>query len=271
MFLSSIGSGPGVLDYFRLPWDICLLGGNGHADFDGYIGPILLMVPILWLAIRPRRFEIRFLLFFSLVYFVMWGALIQQLRFLVPILPVLCMVLALLIYESPKAWHKTTVFIFVFCLLTMGINTYIHLDRFNRLAPHKYIAGFQSQDDFLGSHLSSYPAVAYINDHLTDTDKVLFVFLLNGPYYCERPYVYDPVFEANTFMGAIKAEASATDALGRLEEQGITHILLNYDFVPSIAFILEPIHREKFVELMGMLSPQTEFGSYKLYEVGRRL
>ncbi|MBW1742174.1 MAG: glycosyltransferase family 39 protein [Deltaproteobacteria bacterium] len=267
IFLSNIGSRPGIIDYFRIPWDVCLLGGKGKADFDGYIGPIFLLVPILLVAIRPKLAEIRFMLFFSAVYFVIWGAVIQQLRFLVPIFPALCVALGLLIHKSPEAWRRTRPFILLFCLFTMGINAYIHVDRFMCLAPYKYVIGIQSEKDFLRSHLCSYTAIEYINDHLTARDKVLFVFLRDGPYYCDRPYAYDPVFEANTFMDAIKAGKSAAGALAHLRQKGITHVLLNHNYVPSIGFILEPKQREKFAGVLGLLSLQAGFQNYSLFEV----
>jgi len=116
MFLSFVGSGPGILNYLRLPWDICFVGGGTRPDFDGFIGPIFLLVPILSVAVRPKSVEIRFMLFFSLLYFILWGMLIQQLRLLFPILPILSIVLALLIYKSPQAWLRTRSCILYFSL-----------------------------------------------------------------------------------------------------------------------------------------------------------
>jgi len=270
LFLSFVGSESGILNYLKLPWDICFFGGGGRPDFDGYIGPIFLLVPILSVAIRPKLVEIRFMLFSSSIYFLLWGALIQQLRLLVPIFPMLSIILALLIHKSPERWRKTRLCILFFCLLTMILNTYFHVDRYRRIAPHQYIAGNQSETEFLRSHLNSYPAIEYINHHLTDQDKVLFVFLCDGPYYCERPYVYDPVFEANTFMDAIRASTSAAGALVRFRQKGITHILLNHDYMASIASILEKRHRGKLSRLLALLSPQACFGKYRLYEVNGR-
>jgi hypothetical protein len=268
LFLSFVGSEPGILNYLRLPWDVCFVGGGGRPDFDGYIGPIFLLVLILSMAMRPKLVEIRLMLFFSAIYFVLWGLLIQQLRFLVPIFPMLCIVLALLTHKSRATWPMTSFSILSFCVFTMAINTYIHIDRIKRIAPQKYIGGTQSEAEFLRSQLHSYPAIEYINLYLTDQDKVLFVFLGDGPYYCKRPYVYDPVFEANTFMHIIKKSTSETDALVHFRQKGITHILLNHDYVSSISSILEERHRGKFSGLLGLLLPQEDFRNYRLYEVG---
>ena len=204
------------------------------------------------------------------ILFAIWGAVIQQLRFLMPTLPVLCMVLGLLIHAIPKAWRNARSCVLLFCLLTLALNTYIYVDCFKSLAPYKHLLGIQSEKDFLRSRLPSYPAIEYINEHLTDRDKVLFVFLRDGPYYCNCPYIYDPVFEANTLIHAIKAGKSAAGALARLRQKGITHILLNRDFLPSIEFILEPKQRVKFAGLLGMLSRQERFKHYTLCEVHPR-
>ncbi len=267
MFLSFVGSGPGVLNYLRLPWDVCFLGGAGRPDFDGYIGPIFLLVPIILISTRPKSVDIRLMLFFSLLYFVLWGMLIQQLRLLLPVFPVLSIVLALLIHKASKACLPTRLCILFFCLFTLVINLYFHLDHVRRIAPQKYLSGIQTEAQFLKSHLPSYPAIEYINRHLTDQDKVLFVFLGSGPYYCTRPNVYDPVFEANTLMDVVKTSSSAEEALAHFRQKAITHVLMNHDYAPSIASILEERHREKYFKLMGLLSPQVSFGNYRLYRI----
>jgi 4-amino-4-deoxy-L-arabinose transferase-like glycosyltransferase len=270
MFLSFVGSGPGILNYLRLPWDVCFVGGAGQPDFDGFIGPIFLLVPILSIAVRPRSVDIRLMLFFSLLYFILWGMLIQQLRLLLPIFPALSIVLALLLHKGSKAWLSTRLCILFFCLFTLAINLYFHLDYVRRIAPQKYLSGIQTEAQFLRSHLPSYPAIEYINDHLTDQDKVLFVFLRNGLYYCKRPYIYDPVFEANTLMDVVKTSPSAGEALAYFRQKALTHVLINHDYVPSIASILGERHRQKYFNLMGLLSPQASFGSYRLYRVNEQ-
>jgi hypothetical protein len=266
-FLSFIGSGPGILSYLKLPWDICFVGGGGRPDFDGFIGPIFLMVPLLSIAVRPKSVEMKLMLFFGSVYFILWAMLIQQLRFLIPIFPVLSVLLALLIHKSPQKWARAKWFVLFFCFITFAVNTYFHIDQVKRTAPHKYLSGVQPEEEFLRSHLPSYPAIEYINQKLSDRDKVLFVFLNDGPYYCKPPYVYDPVFEANTLMDVIKESTSAQDAAARFRQQGITHILLNRHYVSSITSILGKRHRGKFDKLLGLLSTQGDFGYYRLYGV----
>ena len=268
MFFSFIGSGPGILSYLKLPWDVCFVGGGGRPDFDGFIGPIFLLVPLLSIVVRPKSADMKLMLFFGSVYFIMWGILIQQLRFLIPIFPALSVLVALLIHKSPRMSPRARWSISFFCFFTFAVNTYFHIDRVGRTAPLRYLTGMQSEEEFLRAHLPSYPAIDYINHQLTDRDKVLFVFLNDGPYYCTRPYVYDPVFEANTLMDTIKASRSAPDAADRFRQKGITHILLNRHYVSSITSILEERHRGKFHRLLELLSRQGDFGNYRLYEVG---
>ncbi len=267
LFLSYIGSGPGIADYLKLPWDICFLGGNGRPDFDGYIGPVFLVVPVLAVVVRPKSDSLRLMLFFAAVYFFLWGLLIQQLRLLLPIFPILSIVLAVLIYRMPPAWSATKFCIITFCLVTVAINTYFHVGYVRGVSPLKYLIGAESEAAFLRTRLPSYPAVEYVNQHLTQHDKVLFVFVIDGPYYCKIPYVYNPVFEANTFMDVIRASSSARDALARFRQAGITHILFNHNYVMSVASILEEKYREPYFRLMGLLSTETCFQDYRLYKV----
>jgi hypothetical protein len=52
-------------------------------------------------------------------------------------------------------------------------------------------------------------------------------------------------------MDVLKGSASAGEALAHFRQKAITHILMNHDYVPSIASILGKEHRLKYFQLMG--------------------
>lgn len=93
----SIGMGREPLDYLLLPWRVVTAGGPGYDHFDGRLTPLwLLALPVAaWRAFvgqgsqRTRR-----ALGVSALLFVTWALGSQQMRFLIPVLPLLALAAA---------------------------------------------------------------------------------------------------------------------------------------------------------------------------------
>lgn len=95
-----IGMGRGVADHLLLPFRVVLAGGPGYEHFDGRLHPLWLgLLPAAGWAARGRP-EVRRLLLASLLWFVFWAATSQQMRFLIPILPLLSMAGALAVADG---------------------------------------------------------------------------------------------------------------------------------------------------------------------------
>ncbi|MEM7583433.1 MAG: hypothetical protein AAF560_08645, partial [Acidobacteriota bacterium] len=96
---SSIGMGRTPLDYLLLPLRVILVGGVGYERFDGALAPYwLILIPLALWAARKIRF-VRLCLAASGLYFVTWALSSQQMRFLIPILPLLAMAGGIAIVE----------------------------------------------------------------------------------------------------------------------------------------------------------------------------
>lgn len=87
----SIGMGREPLDYLLLPWRIFTAGDSGYEHFDGRLSPLWLpFLPLaLWRATSSAR--CRRALGVSALVFATWAAGSQQMRFLIPALPLLAL------------------------------------------------------------------------------------------------------------------------------------------------------------------------------------
>ena len=106
---SSIGMGRDVLDYILLPMRVILEGGVDYPHFDGRIGAFWIVVLPLALALGMRTRLVRCALLVSGLYFVVWAFSSQQMRFLVPILPLLAMAGAIAICDGIERIGKSWV------------------------------------------------------------------------------------------------------------------------------------------------------------------
>ena len=90
----SIGMGRESLDYLLLPWRIFTAGGPGYDAFDGRLTPLwLLCLPLaVWRARTSTRAR-RALIAAGLI-FLGWSVGSQQMRFLIPALPLLALAVA---------------------------------------------------------------------------------------------------------------------------------------------------------------------------------
>jgi len=69
----------------------------------------------------------------------------------------------------------------------------------------------------------------YINENLPAEVRILFIFLGNRGYYCDREYVFDMNNNRSTLNQLVKMSDRPEKILGGLREMGITHLLINYD------------------------------------------
>jgi hypothetical protein len=69
----------------------------------------------------------------------------------------------------------------------------------------------------------------YINRNLPSDARVLFFYLGNRGYYCDRDYLFDMQKGVSTFWEIVKRTNSSEEILTELKKMGITHLLIRYD------------------------------------------
>jgi hypothetical protein len=69
----------------------------------------------------------------------------------------------------------------------------------------------------------------YINENLPADARILFIYLGNRGYYCDREYVFDMNRNRSTLGQLVKMSDKPEKIVGGLKEMGITHLLVNHD------------------------------------------
>ncbi len=220
-------------------WEIALIpvrifftGKDGSPkQFDGVLNPILLIfLPFSFLNGRNRREEdVKYLSLFAILYFLIaFFRADMRIRY---ILPILAPLVILTVYGIKNAYYLSGRASKVLCVCICGFLLWLNLDYLNRqfkiIEPFPYITGRISKDEYLGKRLEKYEVMKFINKHLPEDAKVMFLFMGNRGYYCDRDYVYDTYYSGMTLKNIIQKSKSIHEIKQALKEMKVTHLLMN--------------------------------------------
>ncbi len=210
---------------------------NNPQFFDGRLNPFLLFLPIAAFICRPSNpqhgRERLFLGVFSLLFILLaLGQGVARVRYLAPALPCLAILsmyglnnLTTIIRD--RNWPLVRNFLPVACLLTaLGLNAlYLHKLWFE-VDPLPYLRGTVSRDEYITQRWPEYQVVHYANQHLTQDDRILAVFLGNRGYYFDIPHEFDLRNGKSQLIALINSSTSGEEIAHQLQRQGITHLLI---------------------------------------------
>ena len=176
---------------------------NSSRYFDGVLNPILIILPPFALMnksfYRDKLFFISFAIFFILTVFFLEQkafSMEQIVRYILPVIPLLSIltVMGLVnIWEwainlSIPSRNVLAVFLLAIFIIIMSKNIFYIKNYYQNISPMNYISGKESRDEFITRHISSYPAIKYINTNTPKNARVRLVFLAGRGYYLDRIY-----------------------------------------------------------------------------------
>jgi hypothetical protein len=222
---ASMGMGRTFLDYVKLPIRVILSAGEGYAHFDGSLSKMwTALLPLSVVAALWNR-SVRACLAVSGIYFVCWASASQQLRFLIPIIPVLAIAAALALGEVVERLFRSKVatgsaFVAIYCVAAGLLIAEVS----GSFAKAAEVVGMYGAKDREAVMKSAVPAeFAFLNRELPRDARLLFLNTNYG-FYSERPYIADSFFEASQIVDWLAPCASAGEIQVRLRNKGITHI-----------------------------------------------
>jgi hypothetical protein len=221
----------------RLPWQVAFHPG----PFRGTVGPVFFVgtLAAAAAALVRRDRTLGYALLLAGAYFVAWGRTAQEIRYLLPIVPLLAAATAMaLVGGRPEAGaaaglRRVAAWAGGIAIVAAGVAnlpsfyplwvkewTYWHSFQ----SPLEYLAGQQSAEDYLRRDVPSIEVYNWMNGQLGPSDRVL---LLNdaAQFYARVPTLYSFTVDGETVL----LQESEAGVLGRLKELGITHVLLNYN------------------------------------------
>ncbi len=121
-----------------------------------------------------------------------------------------------------RIWIQAGVWAGVLALFPAG---YL-IDQFDKVKAMSYISGKIDRDSYITQFRPEYPAIRFANQNLPDTAKILAIFLGNRGYYFDR----DVLFDMKLPIPVVETAGAGQTVEALLHRQGITHLLIRYDF-----------------------------------------
>ena len=225
------GDQKNIVDYLAAPLKLSLQAQpETPAQYDGVIGvAILLGLPLLvWGGWRLRLIpEIKIALAVAGGWYLCWLFTSEQLRFLLPALPLLAVAIVAVSSQIPK----TQPFLSWLWLASALPGLLVIAAWFLEQNPVRVVTGGESREAYLTRRLDHYPYYQLINHDLPTTARVWLINMRNDTVHLERDYFADYVFEDYTITKLVQEAASLSDLRARVKAMGITHIMLRHDLL----------------------------------------
>jgi len=271
---TSIGVGTGFVKYIFALWNLTMHPGS-YGGEESQIGPVFIAIIPALLIIRKIETHLRYLILFSLTFFILWLLGYQAVRYLTPTIPLMSLGLVF-IYKEIMNLNSTffSRLVVLFILVCLGFNTCLSI-YYNR---DKILVAFgaQSIDTYLRHNERSYSISKYVNSNLPVDSQILAlaprIFYLDRPsfrealvwrvsHYDEENNTEDEVvnwFKAEGFTHILVEERINKGFDCRGGNNRLTYLLSGDDFKSRF---LKLYHKEKFTSSDG------ENGWYRLYEI----
>lgn len=226
-----------------LPVRIFFQGADGDpARFDGVLNPFLFLLP--WLGILPvknsargrRRYMWVFAAFAALFFFFAMFTAVMRIRYISPIIPPLVILSVYGLHRFSEWFRELRPFALrrsggaiIGCVFVAALwfNCGYLVNLYRYVAPIEYLSGEISRDDYISRYRGEYRAMVFMNENLPEDARVLFIFIGNRGYYCDREYIYDMQGTRSSFEDLVNGSMDAFEVNRELGLRGTTHMLVD--------------------------------------------
>jgi 4-amino-4-deoxy-L-arabinose transferase-like glycosyltransferase len=223
-YLARTNLPPNLGSFVIAPWRVSV-SPNEFGTFPLGLLPVGL-APLALAFGRKRAGPVYLLAGVTGLYYVAWFLMTHQTRFLVPMVPALCMLggyaLHRLLGSDRRAFRlllKTLVAVIVLAQ-TPGIKPDVTKQWVTRLP---YLVGLQSRGELLTAHSSATAAYVWANEHLPASAKVLLMPYENRGYFLDRDYAWaNPISQRILKLEQFESGEALWQELRAL---GFTHLL----------------------------------------------
>lgn len=131
------------------------------------------------------------------------------------------------------------------------------------------ITGTESKNAFLRRTISGYEMYRYVNTKVPENSRLLFIYMKNFGFLCDRPFYSDSMFESYTIQKILSEASDPRGVLASLKDRGFTHLLCDMRYVYGPMSTFTPAQRTLFrafeQEYLSLVKADKEV--YRLYEL----
>ncbi|QYO66083.1 ArnT family glycosyltransferase [Leptolyngbya sp. 7M] len=222
-------------DYVIAPWNLSV---NAQPEiaiyFDGVLGVAFLIgLPVLLLALWKVDLPVEAKIGAGIagIMFLFWLFSSQQLRYLLPILPILAISIAAA-FQGLDSGKGTIRKVGSYAFVAAGLAALLTgAAWFLQKAPLRVILGGESRDQFLTRNIDYYPYYQWLNTETAPAAKVWLINMRRDTYNLDRPYFSDYLFEDWTLRQMVWESRSAEELKAKAAAMGVQYILTRHDFL----------------------------------------
>ncbi len=222
-------------DYLLAPWNLSVNAQPEYSTFfDGVLGVAFLFgLPILvwalWKKDMPEETKIGAGI--AAIMFVFWLFSSQQLRYLLPIMPVLAIAIA--IASERSFTRRSALYIVSKYGLTLSAigGILVSTAWFLQKAPLRAVFGGETRDQYLTRNIDYYPYYEWLNSETPPDAKVWLINMRRDSYNLDRPYFSDYLFEDWTLRKMVWESSSGSELKAKAAAIGISYVLTRHDFL----------------------------------------
>lgn len=222
----TFGMGHSLADYLLLPVRLVLYPSRFSVTPYGYLSHGLWLLPLFFLTHRrPHRRLFCEMGIFALSQFALWAIDMQEMRFVLYVVVPLSLMAAVVLYGllthwSERFWRKTMLQLATCYLIALALAIQVY----SLSGSIGTLLGTTPQATYLRAKNYVYDGLAYLNQNLPPDSRTLFLWEGQG-YYCDRPYIPDPIYDR---WADLVARYETPAAIRQwLAVQSVTHVLLS--------------------------------------------
>jgi hypothetical protein len=186
---------------------------------------LFVLCPLLILFARNRRLV--WLLFSSVLFFVLMASSAWTARYQLPVYPPLTLIAAyVVIVATEKLKNRTSlalVFPAIALLITTGPTIFIEITQMARAGELNYLNGSMSRAAFLDDSFY-YPSLRFVNENVAQEAKVLMIGCQMG-YDLQRSYIADTSWESTPWRRLLLKADGPEGIRDAMKAEGITHVM----------------------------------------------
>jgi len=226
-----------------LPLRVFFQGQDGNPQyFDGRLNPFLFFLPFFAFYRMRRdpsiiRNEKKIMLTFVVLFFTFaFFSSGMRMRYISPIIPPLVILsifgVRKMVEEvrkiQPQSLGKIGLAVIMFALcFSLWLNAEYFFGQYKYVDPFGYLDGTLTRNEYIDKYRLEFPTIRYINENLPEDTRILFLFMGNRGYYCNREYVFDMNNNESMLRQLVRSSKSSHKVLLGLKHMDITHLIIH--------------------------------------------